>query len=206
MVDAALPLKVRGAFDGLLVPGGPKDAGIVVTERASLQIATVVARSRELAAVIEATYGIALPSGPKRVVARDVTFLGTGPRTWFAFRPGDRPLASDLGQALGEHAAIVDQSDGYGVLRIAGSRTRALLAKGVPIDLHPRAFAADGVAATVCSHIGIVLWRSDADSSFDIALFRSLCGSFWSWLSESAEEFGLRVAPADGSLRPAIGP
>jgi sarcosine oxidase subunit gamma len=186
-------LKARSAFDGLLVPGGPKDAGIVVTERKDLQIATVIARSSGFAEAIKTAYGIALPSGPKRIVAHEITFLGTGPRAWFALRAGERPLASDLEQSLGEHAAVADQSDGYGVLRVSGAKVRALLAKGVPIDLHPRAFAADDVAVTVCSHIGIMLWRSDADSSFDIAMFRSLCSSFWSWLSESAEEFGLRV-------------
>ncbi|MBN8957521.1 MAG: sarcosine oxidase subunit gamma [Rhizobiales bacterium] len=193
MADAALQLKARSAFDGLLVPGGPKDAGIVVTERKDLQIATVIARSSGFAEAIKTAYGIALPSGPKRIVVHEITLLGTGPRAWFALRAGERPLASDLEQSLGEHAAVADQSDGYGVLRVSGAKVRALLAKGVPIDLHPRAFAADDVAVTVCSHIGIMLWRSDADSSFDIAMFRSLCGSFWSWLSESAEEFGLRV-------------
>jgi sarcosine oxidase subunit gamma len=186
-------LKARSAFDGLLVPGGPKDAGIVVTERMNLQIATVIARSSGFAEAINGAYGIALPSGPKRVAAHDITFLGTGPRAWFALRAGERPLASDLDQVLGAHAAVADQSDGYGVVRVSGTKVRALLAKGVPIDLHPRAFAADDVAVTVCSHIGIMLWRSDADTSFDIAMSRSLGGSFWSWLSESAEEFGLRV-------------
>jgi sarcosine oxidase subunit gamma len=186
-------LKARSAFDGLLVPGGSKNAGIVVAERTDLQIATVIARSSGFAEATKAAYGIALSSGPKRAVAHDITFLGTGPRAWFALRAGERPLASDLEQSLGAHAAVADQSDGYGVLRVSGAKVHALLAKGVPIDLHSRAFAADDVAVTACSHIGIMLWRGDADTSFDIAMFRSLCGSFWNWLSESAEEFGLRV-------------
>jgi sarcosine oxidase subunit gamma len=186
-------LKGRSAFDGLLVLDGPKDAGIVVAERPNLQIATIIARSPGFAQAVKAAYGLDLPNGPKRIVAHDVTFLGAGPRTWLVICAGDRPLASDLKQSLGVHAAVTDQSDGYGVLRVAGSKTRALLAKGIPIDLHPRTFATDDVALTICAHIGIILWRVDTSSAFDVAMFRSLCGSFWAWLAESAEEFGLRV-------------
>jgi sarcosine oxidase subunit gamma len=188
-------LKARGAFDGLLVPGGPKDAGIVVAERPNLQIASVVARSPAFAPAVKTAYGIDLPDGSKRVVANGLVFLGTGPRTWLAVRADGSSLAAELRQSLGSSAAVADQSGGYGVLRIAGRKVRALLEKGVPVDLHPQTFAQDDVAATTCGHIGLILWRADTDSTFDVALFRSLCGSFWRWLAASAEEFGLRVDP-----------
>lgn len=193
MADTALQLKTRSAFDDLLVPGGPKDAGIVVAERPDLQIASVAARSPAFAQAVKTAYGIDLPDGSKRVVANGFVFLGTGPRTWLAIRAGGAPLAVELRQSFGTSAAVADQSDGYGVLRIAGSKVRALLEKGMPIDLHPLAFAQDDVAATTCGHISLVLWRVDTDSTFEVALFRSLCGSFWHWLAASAEEYGLRV-------------
>jgi sarcosine oxidase subunit gamma len=186
-------LKARGAFDGLLVPGGPKDAGIVVAERPNLQIASVVARSPAFAPAVKTAYGIDLPDGSKRVVANGLVFLGTGPRTWPAVRADGSSLAAELRQSLGSSAAVADQSGGYGVLRIAGRKVRALLEKGVPVVLHPQTFAQDDGAATTCGHIGLIWWRADTDSTFDVALFRSLCGSFWRWLAASAEEFGLRV-------------
>jgi sarcosine oxidase gamma subunit len=37
--------------------------------------------------------------------------------------------------------------------------------------------------------MGILLWR-DGDA-YDIALFRSVGGSFWGWLRAAAAEFGL---------------
>ena len=37
--------------------------------------------------------------------------------------------------------------------------------------------------------MGILLWR-DGDA-YDIALFRSVGGSFWGWLRTAAAEFGL---------------
>jgi sarcosine oxidase subunit gamma len=73
---------------------------------------------------------------------------------------------------------------------------RDALAKGCPIDLHPRAFAAGNAAITVIAHIGIHLWRLPFDDGLYVALFRSMAGSFWSWLHASAAEFGLEVAPA----------
>ncbi|MGE0749668.1 MAG: sarcosine oxidase subunit gamma [Variibacter sp.] len=196
MAEATLQLKTCSAFDGLLVPGGPKDAGIVVAERANLQIASVMARSPTFAQAVKAAYGINLPDGSKRVVVKGLAFLGTGPRTWLAVRAGGAPLAAELRQFFGASAAVADQSDGYGILRIAGRKVRALLEKGVPLDLHPHAFAQDDVAATTCAHIGLILWRADTDSTFDVALFRSLCESFWRWLAASAEECGLRVDAA----------
>jgi sarcosine oxidase subunit gamma len=71
---------------------------------------------------------------------------------------------------------------------------REALAKGCPIDLHPRAFAAGAAAATVIGHIGVNLWRLPSDDGLHLAVFRSMAGSFRSWLHASAAEFGLEVA------------
>jgi sarcosine oxidase subunit gamma len=68
------------------------------------------------------------------------------------------------------------------------------LAKILPIDLHPRAFAPGDVASTTASHIGATLWRLEDSAEglpvFEIAVFRSLAGSFWDTLTRSAAEFG----------------
>jgi len=52
-----------------------------------------------------------------------------------------------------------------------------------PIDLDPRAFKRGDAATTIVSHIGATIWRCDDDADgnacFEIALFRSLCQSFW---------------------------
>jgi heterotetrameric sarcosine oxidase gamma subunit len=70
----------------------------------------------------------------------------------------------------------------------------ACFPKGVPIDLHPAAFA-DDVAVTVIAHIGAIVWQSAPDH-FSIAIFRSYAGSFWHWRAASAAEFALIVASA----------
>lgn len=58
-----------------------------------------------------------------------------------------RSRARDLGQRLRGLASIFDQSGGRTVLRLSGPRARDVLAKGLPIDLHSRAFG-PGSAAT----------------------------------------------------------
>jgi len=62
--------------------------------------------------------------------------------------------------------------------------------------LHARSFAPGDVASTIASHVGATLWRlEDADAApvFEIAVFRSLAGSFWHTLTDSAAEFGFVV-------------
>jgi len=95
---------------------------------------------------------------------------------------------------IGAFAAVCDQSDGYAVLRLTGPMLRSALSKLIPIDLHSRAFKAGDVASTVAAHMGVTLWRlPDADGALvvDIAVFRSLAGSFWHALAQSSAEFGL---------------
>ena len=90
-------------------------------------------------------------------------------------------------------ASISDQSGGRTVLRVSGPRARDVLAKGLPIDLHPRAFAPGSAATSTISLMGVQLWQVDDAPSYDIALFRSLSASFWRWLTASAAEFGYEV-------------
>ncbi len=188
----------ESAFQRLCRPGGPDAAGVVVRERTGLQIATLIARS-DAAALAKAAadgLGLALPASSKRVEKDDLAVVGVGPRTWMLIRAGQKPLADELQLRFGPLAAVSDQSSGYGVLRISGPKARATFEKGLSIDLHPRAFTPGDAAATACAHIGVTLWQLDETPSYEVALFRSLAGSFWHWLSESAAEYGLRVDDA----------
>jgi sarcosine oxidase subunit gamma len=79
------------------------------------------------------------------------------------------------------------------VLRLSGPRAGDVLAKGLPIDLHPRTFGPDSAATSTISLMGVQLWQVDDLPTYDIALFRSLSASFWRWLTASAAEFGYEV-------------
>jgi sarcosine oxidase subunit gamma len=130
--------------------------------------------------------------GPK------VTFIGYGPGQWLAVSESiaNEALAGDLAAKLKGLASTSDQSGGRTVFRISGLRARDVLAKGLPIDLDPRAFPPGSAATSAISHIGVQLWQIDDARGYDLAIFRSLTESFWRWLTASAAEFGYEVAPA----------
>ena len=95
--------------------------------------------------------------------------------------------------ALGRRAMVADQSDGRCVLRLSGPKARQVLAKGIGLDLDPRIFKPGDVAMTLAAHIAVQIWQMDDKPSYEIAMFRSLAGSFWHWLAASAAEFGYEV-------------
>lgn len=200
MADQAL--KARSALHGVLHDSGAAAVGVTVSDLDGTGLASVQAFGSSGAALAEqvrARYGLALPEGPRRVEAGGTAFLGTGPGRWFASRDaGGNDFATALAAQLDGLAAVADQSAGYAMLRLQGPALRQVFAKGVNIDLHPDAFAVGDVAATAIAHIGVTLWRLDdgADGApvFELALFRSMAGSFWHWLSLSAGEWGLRAA------------
>ena len=188
-------LESRSAFAGLLKPVGT-GAGVTVQDRSGLEIVTLAARKGQegaLAARMQAAYGLGLPNGPKRAVAGALAALGIGPSAWLVTREAGEAnlLVSDLVETVGTLASVTDQTSGYAALRVSGPRARDMFAKGLDIDLHPRAFAPGDVAVTACSHIGVTLWQLDETPTYEIALFRSMAGSFWHWLGDSAAEFGL---------------
>jgi sarcosine oxidase subunit gamma len=189
-------LTPQSAFAPHLQSVGPAShAGVIVRDRADLQIATVVAFNdrKTLARRVRAAYDLDLADGPRRTASQDLIFVGTGPGTWLAVREGGGSLADDLRRSLGPCAAVADQSSGYAVLHVSGAKVRDAFEKGFMIDLHPRAFRPGDAAVTNCAHIGAVLWQLDDAPSYEVAVFRSLAASFWHWLSESAAVYGIRV-------------
>ena len=88
---------------------------------------------------------------------------------------------------------MTDQSDARLVLLLSGPRVRDVLAKGVPVDLHPKAFKPGDVANTIVAHIGVQIDMLDDAPIYQLTAPRSTAGSFWSWLTASAAEFGYEV-------------
>ena len=196
------PLHSLSALAGVAVPGrfGMKEGepGVVISERVGLGIATVAARKGQAPALKEAVaeaYGVALPESSAVVQGPVVSFIGQGPGQWLAISEtlANETLARDLSAKLQGLASISDQSAGRTVLRISGKRARDVLAKGLPIDLDPRAFPLGSAVTSTISLMGVQLWQMDDTRSYDIAVFRSLSLSFWRWLNASASEFGYEV-------------
>ena len=174
--------------------------GVIVEEMRPSGIATLIARrgqAEALAAKFRADLGCELPSRPRRVEGADLTLIWAGPDRWLAIKPaGDTGFATDLGTRLAGLASVIDQGHALVLLRLSGPRIRDALAKGLTVDLHPRAFAPGDAAVTSVSHITAHIWQTDADPVYEVAVARSLAPSFWHWLETSAAEYGLQVEAA----------
>lgn len=189
----------RFAFTGYLstVAAPTGLAGVTLMPCDDLGLATVIARKGQAAALterVQALFGISLPTGPKRVSAGRLAFVGIGPGQWLAIDQGGadpQAFAAKLTKDLAGLASTSDQSDARTVIRVSGPAARQALAKGVPIDLHPRVFGPDDAALTQIALIGAHIWQIDEAPTYEIAVFRSLAGSFADWLIASAAEFGI---------------
>src|SRR5262245_24532269 len=194
-------LKAASALGELRGSAERSRAGLWACER-RLQIASAMAykgRRAELSAKLMDAYGLPLPDGPRRIAEGAAAIMGVGPRTFLFQREAGPWVEPELACALGDTAAVTDQSDGYTVLRLGGPRVREVLEKCVSIDLHAGVFAPGCVASTKCAHIGVILWRLDdvaGLSVFEIAVFRSFARSLWHFIEESAAEFGLAIVDA----------
>lgn len=190
--------EAASAFGELRGSAELSHAAIWVCER-RLQMATVMAYKGQrvaLSARLLEKYGLPLPDGPRRVANGAAALVGLGPRTFLFQRETGSSLEPELAQALGDTAAVTDQSDAYAMLRLGGPRVRDVLEKCVSIDLHDKVFTPGSVASTSCAHIGVIIWRLDDESGlarFEIAAFRSYARSLWHFVEESAREVGLAV-------------
>lgn len=178
---SAFPDTTRSRYSGLT---------IAVREPITMvSLAALDGQSEQVRSVLQSIYGLQLPHRPVRAGGADMSFLWFGPDRWMAFaeRDGGGDLEADLKRHLHGLAAVVDHSDGRAVVRITGEHARDVLAKGVPIDLHPRVFKTNDVVITHASHIGVLLWQVDDAPTYDIAVPRSYAHSFCAWLLEAAE-------------------
>jgi len=194
-------LAERAALAGLALPGHHGRAGmtgLVIEERTDIAFASIIAKRGKRFALINAVntaFGVALPDGPRRATRGAVTFAGTGPDQWIASAEGSEAagFAAKVRARIGPFAAVADQSDSRLVLRLSGPRVREVLAKGVPVDLHPNAFRPGDVASTLVGYIGAQIDMLDDAPTYQLTAPRSMAGSFWSWLTSAAAEFGYDV-------------
>lgn len=173
-------------LDGVLPAEGSitSSDGLTITHVAVPAMASIIARNGqadELTLRVAEQLGLELPRTPRVVSARGLYLAWAGPQQWLAKSDTDRgaSLEDRLRAELGSLAAISDQSDSRLLVRVAGPKARELLARGLPIDLHPKAFAAGDVAITLFGYIGVHVWMLDDAPTFDLLVPRSYAASFW---------------------------
>lgn len=185
------------AFAGLPSAVG-SGGGVIAAERQGLGIARLTARRAQgarLAEILRASFRLEPPSAPRRAAQGPVSLARVGPQSWLATREGaGNGFAQSLQSLLGESASVTDQSDAYVILRLSGPKVYDMLAKLVPVDVHPRSFPAGDIAQTLCGYLSVILWRledtAEGDPLFEIWGGRSLAVSLHQAIAHSAAEFG----------------
>jgi methylglutamate dehydrogenase subunit D len=197
MVEMALARWTRRSpWADVVAPGriGPGGApGVTIEALQGLGLAMLIVAdegSPALAGAIAERLGIALPETPLIRRAGAFAAAWAGPDRWMLVAD-DRDALRSACAELDALAAVSEQSDGWAALRVSGPAVRRALAKGFMIDLHASAFGDGAVALTAVAHINVAIWREA--EAFTILVPRSMAGSFWSWLSASAAEFGCDV-------------
>ncbi len=200
MADSLLP--ARSPLAGLWRqgrfgrPDGP--AGVTLAEitgRSLVAVAALRGQSPAVIAALAQAFGITPPSAPRRVKGARVALSWTGPGQWLASaEAASGDLAAELTHLLTGAAAVTDHGDAWLTLTLTGPRVPDILAKCLPIDLDPRVFKPGDVALTRAGHIDLRCWHDQEPGVYEIACSRSYAGSLFSWLEESALEFGLVLA------------
>ncbi|MFL9992671.1 sarcosine oxidase subunit gamma [Paraburkholderia sediminicola] len=171
-------------------------AAFRLSERPFLELVNVRGDTRD-AAFMQAVEGLIGCRPPEKANTIDrgkgYDMLWLGPDEWLvrsamahdATRTA--PLQAKLGAAFaGVFASAVDIGSGYTVLEISGTRTREVLVRGCPLDLHPTLFGEGQCAQTHYFKASMTLLPTGADS-FDIVVRRSFADYFVKIMLDAAE-------------------
>jgi sarcosine oxidase subunit gamma len=111
-----------------------------------------------------------------------------GPNSWIVICEQDDLLLAKLQNAVGDLAAVVDQSHGRCGLRLSGVHARAVMAKNCALDFHPKSFKTGDSALTSVAHMNALIIQVD-DESYDLFIARSFARSFAHAIEQSCAEF-----------------
>jgi sarcosine oxidase subunit gamma len=137
--------------------------------------------------------GVELPTAPCTYAKSvDTAVIWLGPDEWLVTGTSltGPELETRLRDAVGPHGgAAVDVSGQRTTLRLRGSHSRDVLAKGTPLDLHPSTFGGGAAAQTRLGQTGVVLLAVEAGTDYRILVRSSFARYLADWLLDAAEEY-----------------
>lgn len=191
-------LEARSALDAARRP-----RGVRLAERADLGKIDLRGdpQDRAFMAAVGRCLDIRLPTEPLGSASKgQITVIWLGPDEWLVLCPAEDVtfFMNSLREALGDaHAAITDVSDARVALRVVGPNARDVLAKGCPLDLHPRAFRPGTAAGSRLAKAAVLIHLIEDDpplgATFDVYVARSFAHYLWAWLEDAGLEYGVQV-------------
>jgi sarcosine oxidase subunit gamma len=144
-------------------------------------------------------FDVALPLAPDTATRTpELTALWLGPASWLLVAGAASPLVDyaakrDAMNAVG--GALFDVSASRVAWTVSGPRTEDVLAKGCPLDFHPRAFAAGTCAQSLYGQVNVMVDKHDDVPTFALLVARSFARDVWRALCEASAQFGYDVLP-----------
>ena len=168
------------------------DAGVTLGERRFLGKVDLRGEpTKKFRDAVAGVLGVAPPTAPNTAAV-----LWLGPNEWLIVTPpGDEDETAEALRAVlaGRHVAVTDVSEGRTVIALAGRRARDVLAKGCPIDFHPRVFRAGHCAQSTYGKANVLVHQTSDAPAYDIYVERSFADYLWACLEDAAEEYGLAI-------------
>ena len=143
------------------------------------------------AKAIEGVLGTELPRSAGDVASHgEHSVLWQGPDEWLVVsQMSAEALVEELRLSVaGANAAVVDVSANRTVLELRGAAARAVLQKGCPLDLHPRAFAPGRAVSTTLARVPLILWQVGPDS-YRLLPRSSFADYVARWLLDATQEY-----------------
>ena len=125
-------------------------------------------------------------------IAQGVLF-NTAPGQHWLVTP-EMTLATAVAGALPAHAGSCTVLSHSRVrVALSGAAAARVLAKGISVDLHPRAFGVGQFVQAGLHHSGVLLHRAD-EERYELYLPRTFARSLWEWLADAALPHGYELS------------
>jgi heterotetrameric sarcosine oxidase gamma subunit len=158
---------------------------------------------------LRSALGLGLPFEPlTSATAGETSALWMGPDEWMLVTaPGEAAACEEKARAAlaGVHHQLVDVSDYYTVIEVAGPKARDLLMKLTTLDVHPRAFGPGMVAGSMFGRAQALLWlplgidkEGTDDEAFRLFIRWSMADYLWCAIAEAGREWGV---PEEGPVK-----
>ena len=196
--------EIRSALAAVYEPGrkgaGSGEAPVTITEIVGRDIVQLAAWPDTVGSVSSKAaepVGVALPSDTHTAATKGKTSVyKTAPEKFLIVTELKAKMGETLGKAFkAEQAVVTELGHSRTILRVAGEAARDVLARGVPVDLHPDVFARRAFAQTGIHGVAVLCTRSGPDQ-YDLIVPRNFAVVIYEWLEETAAQFGYVVEEA----------